>query len=260
MQSDHSKVIASISPRILCKSCNHRFDPDMAAAYPILLSLIGGTARSISRSQRKILVRYFQRLGIMADIATSDEQIEPAYRETAHFRANARWRVCGPTYSLEERELFARAKKGGAAPKVWIGHHLGILGVDMEVHSNGTAKIEAGAFRSHSKRFHVVVGELAVAIYMGEVPPMYTPKPPWVRLDGHATAIAWPPSRSVDYNDFLRLLAPDPEVFHLAMMLNEPADRAMYEEERLRRAGPYAEAAQAHRAERAAAVAALRGL
>jgi hypothetical protein len=81
-----SSPIVSLSPPVACGACNNRgLSSDMNHSLEPMWRLVNGEAKTIRQADRRALTRYWERVGLIVDVMTSDFQINAAYRKTSEY-------------------------------------------------------------------------------------------------------------------------------------------------------------------------------
>jgi hypothetical protein len=226
-----SSPITNLAPPLLCAKCNNeRLTELMKTSLPPLLLLIHGGCACISMTDGAVLLRYFERVAMIVDVATSNHQVTARHRVSSEFYRTDTNRVAAPVISQEGRTKWLR---GACLPevKVFVGNHEGVLGLnpDMCITHRRIREQEGGPVLWYAKRISIVIGKLAICIDVNigatAVPPSFLPL--------GSTKITWPPDAQADYQDYLSLRDQDAEIRHLRTILHHTETRE--EMERLSR-------------------------
>ena len=252
-------ALMGITMKCLCVECNGRLGRNIQAVYPVLMALIEGSAKEVTSDDRMHLVRYFQRIGILGDVATSNEDLDPGYVLTRNFEINKKWRQFPAIFTPAQRLAWRDGVPGCIRPRVWIGHYRGPLGIDPQVFTNGSGviagkmgsenQVEESVLLMAEKRMHIAVGDLAVSIGMGGLPPSdRVPNEAFMRLDSSTQPVIWPARRLVNERDFFNLLTQDHDIARSSALAAVPGLTANIVEQMIQSAGPFQERLRAHRA------------
>jgi hypothetical protein len=246
-------LLSSVSV-CLCENCNNvRFHAMMGRAQPLIVQLARGQKRSLSTEDIDDLLRYFERLGFLVDALSSNYELTDEYRASPHFEAHAHWHGVEPVYSLIQRKVWLEGAPDAVRPRIYLGRHLGVLGLNPETNLNRqTIRDPAQSERRYggTRQFHICIGQLAVHIRMGDDGVEFAPSNSYVRL-ALPGPLAWPPApRNVDYDDFFALYEQDGQTLFLRGVFRVPVTRIIEEEVRRRK---HRRAVQAAKAEQAAA-------
>lgn len=255
---DDPYTLLSRTSALLCDVCNtHRLGPTMADATAVLVSLATGKTSGITYRQKIALRKYFQRIGYLVDIQSSDYDLTERQRNKPEFKEVAHLRVNPPVYGSHDRYDWLVRNMASQAlcrypmrlnkspsrdpsgidwgePVVWIGRHRGYLGAIVPVEVSKHFLIIDGLARFSGKRFYYVVGQLAVVVHFGvplgtvTFPPTLAIPDCYVQLSDDLSSVPWPPKRDVDYWDFFGLFNPTVEPGEIShrllgeVMLNNP--------------------------------------
>lgn len=246
-----SPFLSSVS-KCLCSECNNvRFHSMMGRAQPVIAALAKGQKTSISPQEGDDLVFYFERLGILVDVLSSNYQLSDAHKESKHFAPHASWHLLPPVYTLDERKAWVTRKPIVERPRVFVGRHRGVLGLNPEANCTRQATLKAGdaPIEVVGRQYQVCIGQLAVEIRMGVEVGRQMPSDAFVQLRPSAAPLNWPAARDVGYDDFLALFAQDPPTLFLRRIFQNVVTRIVEEERWRRRHTSAVRAAKAQRAE-----------
>lgn len=226
----------------LCQDCNtSRFSAMMSRAQPVLVQLAEGQKRLITPAEVDDLLMYFERLGFLVDVLSSNYRLTDEYRATPHFAPHARWHEFPPVYSLLQRKAWLAGEPGAERPRVYVGRHAGVLGLNPETNVNRQPMFRpaaedgtAAGWVGGGRQFHIVIGQLAVHIRMGEEVEDRVPSEAFVQLVAKEDPISWPAARNVDYDDVFRLFDQDPPTVHQRLIFRHPIHRILEEDRRRR--------------------------
>jgi hypothetical protein len=198
--------IVSISPPVACESCNTgALSRDMNRSLEPMWRLVNGEPHAVGQADRRSLLRYWERIGLIVDVMTSDFQIDAAFRATPEYARSEKHRQAPPLFSQEER---TRWNEGGALPRarIYFGDHRGVLGIDPQTLIAPTYATDSQTPNSTStgKRFLIVVGRLAVCVRLGDDARASMPES-MCELNEGSGEWSWPRSRAVSYSDFFGL-------------------------------------------------------
>lgn len=217
-----SNPITHVAPSVLCDRCNsHRLSPSMAASLGPLISLVDGTADTVSAVDRAALCRYFERVALIMDVCTSTEQIPEARMRSPEFQDVAFHRQAPPVIDQKSRAAWLDGAPLGGV-KIIVGKHLGVLGLNpvlnvVHLRLKNAANEE---LIHHQKRVLMVFRQLAVCVFIGE------PFPDAPRSFTELTnVVAWPASNgNVSYDDFFSMYQQSELIGYLRLTLGFPAN------------------------------------
>ncbi len=217
--------ITSVAPPVACAECNNeRLAPTMNASLESLTRLIRGEPHSITSLDRTMLSRYWQRVGLIIDVMTSNYQITEKYKTTnaAEYQRSEEYRQAPPRYSEALRRAWLA---GGSVPdmRVCIGYHSGVLGLDPY-----TNIVHGQDQWGPTKRFLITIGKLSACISMGTFD---RPVPESLRdlaIDNQDWD--WPGKVPVSYKDFWGLFQQTPEFKALIQLMRDSERRQKIEE------------------------------
>jgi hypothetical protein len=204
--------ILSVAPQVACEPCNNgELSRDMAASLRPLWAAIQGETFVIPHADQKALSRYWERVGLIADVMTSNHHISDEYRSSKYYARSQAHRQSQPLFSDDQRRVWLR---GNMLPNmhVYLGYHGGVLGLNpttfiaplMELDRQTTSLTVCG------KRFLMVVGHLAVCVRMGT--DLREVFPQGMRdLSVESGTVQWPKDE-VTYEDFLSLPNQTPDI------------------------------------------------
>jgi len=214
-----SGPIMNIQPPLACGNCNSGpLANEMEKSLEPLKRLIEGQSPGISPKDRDALSRYWERVGLIVDVMTSNYQITEEYKAGREYQLSKEHRQAPPLYSDAQRKVWLQGGKVSDM-KIYIGFHHGVLGLNpyigfaprlAEPATQGPTAIE--------KRFLLVIGKLAVCVWMGE--PSLDVAPSWCDL---ASADQdWPRTVAVSYQTFFGLFNRTADVEVLIRLTADP--------------------------------------
>jgi hypothetical protein len=220
-----SSPITNIAPLLLCEQCNTRhLSRTMDQSLPTLKSMCVGEPTELDDTSREVLRRYFERIGLIVDVCTSDEQLAEL-PSTVAAKYLQRWdRAAPPVIDYERRNAWL---KGGVMPEitVYVGHHTGVLGLNPE------CNVAHFGFRDHqqrivgyAKRFNCVIHQLAVCVDIG-MPFRDLP----LSLRDLPSLTVFPTTPAVTYDDYYSARPQDRLTADLRSRFNSPSQLAQIE-------------------------------
>ena len=213
----------------LCRECNtDRFSAPMAQGQEIVRDLATGARVSIATDEHASLVWYFERLGFLVDVLSSNFELQDEYRNSRHFQPHAAWRLAPPAFSVVDRKSWLDGKDC-QHPAIFLGRHMGELGRDPETTVNQAFTTGNEATVTACRRFHMVIGRLAIELQMGDQHEQYVPSDAYVSFASPPHTQHWPPSRDVDYDDFFALQVQDAQVMSRRHLMGIPHEREKFE-------------------------------
>ena len=216
--------------KCLCSECNtNRFSTMMSDATPLLFGLARGHTSELSATDQSVLLRYFERLALLIDVVTSNQDITDEVRATPEFQRNAAFRRQAPAYSAKERRAWLLQRSNSPKPSVFIGRHMGILGLELKC-SVDHASFGTFASLKRAGRFHLVLGQLAIDLHWPIVFPEGKPGAVYHHLTHSKTPIVWPPIQDVSYLDFYLTHAMSQHVVEEMVLYTDPDWIGGYEE------------------------------
>jgi hypothetical protein len=212
-----SSPITNIAPQLLCGKCNkERLSGLMNDSLPYLKDLSSGKSISIPPEGIRTIKRYFERIALIVDVCTSNEQLKSSYKETREHKLAAKYRKELPTIKMAEREAWL-AGELLAHTAIFLGHHIGVLGLNPEVNISHYRVGQAGIDVHPAKRVSMVIKELAVQIDIGmgqeELPTSFT------SID---KITSWPTTPKVTYDDYYSLRVQDQNTHLRRLVLQNP--------------------------------------
>ena len=246
--------LSSVS-KCLCATCNNdAFHAMMGRVQPVIFKLAKGQKKWIEPGEIDDLLVYFERLGFLVDVLSSNYELTDEYRNSPHFEPHAHWHQHPPVFTLAERSAWVRKESGSVRPRVFAGRHLGVLGINPETNMSRLPSLDSlatGGDFSQVRQFHMCIGQLAIHIRMGVDVSEVDLGNAYAKLAPISTAMRWPAAmRDVDYDDFLRLYVQDENIVLWRQLFRNPIARIVQEEAIRRR---HKSAMHAAKAERAAA-------
>lgn len=160
-----SSPILSVTMKALCSRCNTgRLSREVDNALPHLEKLIGGEATILDVDSTQAVRRYWEKVGLLADISSSNYQISESDKEKPGFKQNFAHRLFDPLIGDSERKGWA---SGMDTPRIriFVGRHFGVLGINPEVN---TAYYPPPPYLVSMKRVSFVIGKLAVLVEVGD--------------------------------------------------------------------------------------------
>ena len=220
--------ILSVAPRLACAHCNNGvLSADMEASQEPLWRAIVGEHHVMTVADQRSIARYWDRVGIIADVMTSDHQLSDAHRQGKDYTRSRQHRWSRPVLTSEERREWTLRKQLRSV-SVAIGHHTGVLGVNPQAMNAPLiwVPLAGGEVRIVAKRFLVAIGHLVVCVRIGSDP---RPLPSTMAVLPQEAAIGWQPPISVDYSAFYSMANPDQRHDAIVRCLADPALRAEIE-------------------------------
>ena len=210
-----SSPILNLAPSLVCKKCNNgKLSVEMAAVLPLLLTLIRKHRHQITTVERAALRRYWERVGLLVDICTSNRDITPEYRESKEYQRSGEHRQYPPIISESARASWIAGDRLDRL-QVFAGTHRGVLGINpvMNIAPMRQYDLEASALNQLGKKVLMTVGGLSVAVFVGLdvaiVPPSF------LSLDGSHSDWRWPLHTPVSYDDFFSLWTQTPDILQI---------------------------------------------
>lgn len=195
--------------KALCSECNRgRFGPVMQRVTPVVLSMAGGTRRSISVADALGLRHYIERIALIVDVCTSNFDIDDERRSTAEYAKSAAFRIRDPVRSTEDRSAWldrkdVRLRSAVGFMKDVFGKQ-GDMNVAHAVVLPTELEIPANFHVQTSKRITVAFRHLALyAELVGSPDPNNILPASMVELDG--TSFTWPPKDQLSVDDYFSL-------------------------------------------------------
>jgi hypothetical protein len=225
-----SSPIVSISPPVACMTCNNEvLSGDMNSSLEPLWRLVNGESHAIAWTERRLLTRYWERVGLIVDVMTSDFQIDAEYRATEEYARSERHRQAAPLFSQEQRTRWTR---GEALPstRIYFGDHRGVLGIDPQTLIAPTYGFDrrGRATTATGKRFLIAIGRLAVCVRLG-VDARTSMTESMRELSDESADWCWPSSFEVTYGDFFGLAIQDAKVRHVTWCMANVQIRKLVE-------------------------------
>jgi hypothetical protein len=222
-----SSPITNIAPKLLCKQCNNeRLSPLMNDSLPYLKDMSSGQSSEIPPEASGVLKRYFERIALIVDVCTSNEQITAARKKSREHKLVESQRKEPPCIKFADREAWLA---GAELPeiKIFIGHHTGVVGLNprMAIAYIGVMYPGEGAVPHLTKRLSMVIKELAVCIDIG-VREFRCPFPSFVSIDA---ITSWPTTPKVTYDEYYSLRVQDDNTKLLRRRLQDPEYLALVE-------------------------------
>jgi hypothetical protein len=226
--------ITSITAPVLCGTCNNKtLGNSMKASQEPIWDLSQGRRRTFAIEELQSILRYWQRIGFIVDVMTSDHQLSDTYKTTAEYERSEPHRRSPPLYSEAEREQWLHH---GHAPsfRLYLGHHLGVLGVNPATLIAPVHRLERGvtpiSLRVVGKRFVIALGQLVACLEMGM--PSVRPIPQSMALlpNERTSDWTWPPAQSVTYREFFGLADPSDGTVMMAALFSNPVLCPLLEE------------------------------
>jgi hypothetical protein len=224
---DGGAPLLSITSPILCEACNNQLGDSMRKAYGPLERLArtkGLAGRDLSPMEVEIFLRYFERLGFLIDRLTSNDEVPEGHLSRPEHQRNVRWRHRPPVYG-RERRMSWMAGVPGIVPSVFIGRHIGVLGLPPFCNVASRLLLTADGPQL-SKIFQIVFRGLAVALFIGSDRPV-APPASFVMLRPREKART--PSHPVTYADHFSLYNSDWSLVEHVRRLQNPSYRANFE-------------------------------
>jgi hypothetical protein len=216
LRAKGSSPIVSLSPPVACNTCNSEdLSGDMKSSLEPMWRLVKGESHAIGQPERRSLTRYWERIGLIVDVMTSDFQIDAEYRATDEYARSEEHRQAPPLFSQEERKRWTAGEKLRRA-RIYFGDHRGVLGINPQtlIAPTYTFDSRGRATTSDGKRFLIVLGRLAVCVRLG-VDPRTSITGSMRELSDETVDGSWPNSREVTYGDFFGLAKQDTNVRHM---------------------------------------------
>lgn len=221
-------MISAVS-RCLCEDCNTvKFSAMMGRVQPVLADLALGRKFVLQPPELADMLKYFERLGFLVDALSSNYGLTDEYRRSSHFMPHAHWHQYAPVYSLQQRRAWLSGEETVARPSLFIGRHLGVLGLNPITGGNAQGSV-ATPNSNVGRQFHMVIGELTFHLRMGEDSSPRFPSAAFIELATADSPLEWPPSRDVDYADFYALWIQDAAVIHELALTADPVSRQRHE-------------------------------
>lgn len=228
--------ILSITASLLCNICNTTtLSKEVNASIETLFRMTKGHRLQLDANTVRSLRRYFERIGLIVDVITSNHDIDDAAKEKSEYRRSAYFRQLPAIITDPER--FAWIRKGHlAGVTVYIGHHRGVMGLNPYVNiAHGKVVNQATGQLLAWKWIVLVIGELAAFIRIGHVD--HEPPASWLKLPSNNMVAekfsAWPSRDDVSYDDILVLASQDWDVVQKRFYFNlKPARRIIEEHSR----------------------------
>lgn len=127
------------------------------------ISLYQGDSLSITGKSSHALSRYFERMGVLQDVMTSNLDLEKAQRTRKPITdANASFRSHAPLLSKQERLDWLDG--GDVGFNIYIGRHNGVLGLGPFLNIARHASLPEFRDYGYGKRFTYVIGKLVAVI------------------------------------------------------------------------------------------------
>jgi hypothetical protein len=220
-----SSPITNIAPPLLCEQCNtRRLTRTMDLSLPTLKSMCAGELTELDDTSREVLRRYIERIGLIVDVCTSNEQLAEL-PSTVAAKYLKRWdRAAPPVIDFERRSAWL---KGGAVPEitVYIGHHTGVLGLNPECNvAHFRFRDQQQRIVGYAKRFSCVIHKLAVCVDIG-MPFRDLP----ASLYDLPSLKAFPTTTAVTYDDYYSARPQDRLTTDLRSRFNSPSQLAQIE-------------------------------
>lgn len=219
----------------LCSTCNtDRLSRMMEAATPLVVGLARGTVTKLTPADQEVLLRYFERLAYLVEVVTSNFQLTPEDAASPHLRRNEGFRTFPSAYSPEERRSWLLNGADERTPRVFLGRHMGVLGLELECSVGHLAILVREPIPAFVRipRFHLVIGQLAIELRMSTAS-MDSEAPPdcyWQLSRGSGEA-NWPAARNVGYADFWSTHVQDDHIRYMAWLYRKPPWREAHEAE-----------------------------
>jgi hypothetical protein len=198
--------ILSVAPQVACEPCNNgELSRDMASGLAPLWAAIEGQSFVISPADRQALSRYWERVGLIADVMTSDHDISDEFRSSKYYARSQVHRQSMPLFSEDQRGHWLRGDVLRDM-RVYLGYHRGVLGLNPTTYIAPSTEVDrqGAAPKVSGKRFLIVVGHLAVCVRMGI--DLGGAFPQGMRdLSKEVGNLQWPEEVEVSYDDFLSL-------------------------------------------------------
>ncbi len=245
--------IISVTAKAACRDCNTGFlKRELDEALEPLMSLIEGKSHQIAAQERAALFRYWERVGLIVDVLTSNYQITATYASGDEYKVSKEGRQAPPIYSDRQRKEWKAPGGKLLDMHIYIGFHDGFLGLNpftnpaservMWAESQGGITVEKRL--TLEKRFLMTIGKLSVCVWMGKNhfhvpillrPPVgYAPPIPTSFRDLAAVANQnwdWPGAvPPVSYVDFFGLYGQTPDVKLAIQRLRDPKFRQEFED------------------------------
>jgi hypothetical protein len=163
-----SSSIFDLAPRLLCKKCNGEIlGKTMEKALPSVLSLYGGGPVTAQSDCAFFISRYFERMGVMHDVMTSNFDLNrPQRTRQSIVEANSQFRRHPPLLSEEDRFRWLGGDDIGI--EVYLGRHHGVLGLDPYVNVYRAINLNNMPMRdigkNEGKRFTYVIGKMVIVV------------------------------------------------------------------------------------------------
>jgi hypothetical protein len=169
--------ILNVTAKAACGNCNKGFlRRELEAAKEPLMGLIEGTPHQNTPEDRGALARYWERVGLIVDVITSNYQITAAYESGKEFKVSKEHRQTPPLYSDRQHKEW----RGGGKlldMHIYVGFHDGILGINPSTSIAHPRVVEREEVReggavekrlTFEKRFLMTIGKLSVCVWMGK--------------------------------------------------------------------------------------------
>ena len=222
-----SSPITNIAPPVLCGTCNkERLSGLMSSSLPYLKAITSGQSLTFTPEIILALRRYFERMALIVDVMTSNEQLTDKQKQSKEHIRSARFRDKPSVITFDERKAWLN---GARLPqlKVLLGHHLGVMGLNPEFNPTIgqvlVAVVNGIPISRTVKRISIMIRALTVVLDidcpMDRVPSIFEIE----------QISAWPTMPKVTYDQYLTLRHQDQRTRWLRQLLADKRGLAMFE-------------------------------
>jgi hypothetical protein len=192
-----------------------------------LFSLIEGEKCELLPAQLGILKRYFERVGLLIDVSTSNRDINDTYKIRPDYLRSNVCRQAPPVFSDDARNRWLNGEELTLI-SVFIGHHAGILGLNPNIEIAHGVDADLRGWKVPAKRVLMCIGKLTFCITLRW--PLQQHDRSLHRLGSDPVPLSWPMDIDVSYDQFFALLCQEPRIVGLRAIFRNPQMRAEIEE------------------------------
>lgn len=215
-----SSPITNVAPKLLCAKCNNqRLSGMMNDSLPYLKDLSSGNPIAFQTEGIRSVKRYFERIALIMDVCTSNEQLTRKHQESREYQLAAGRRKEPAIITFVQRQAWLA---GGPLvdTSIYMGHHVGILGLNPDVNI-ASSKVFRDGINGRAlypvKRISMVVKELAICVEIGTGQPDLP-----CSLTSIDNLTNWPMHQKVTYDDYFSLRGQDQPTQMLRLLVKNP--------------------------------------
>jgi hypothetical protein len=155
-----SGPLLNVAPRMVCEEQNNNLlSSELKSSLDLLAKLIFGTSKNIPSTAKRSLRRYLERIALLEDLHSSNQDITEKYKLTTEYKRSAQFRTNPPLISKNDRVNWSRGESLSQLD-IFVGHHPRYLGLNPPATSTLS---EDGK----SKKFVFVIKHFAVITSIG---------------------------------------------------------------------------------------------